>query len=51
MGILPLRLRGIGILPMMHGLEAHATSTQRSHEIALSGPGKQLTTTGAKMVY
>ncbi|MBN2272418.1 MAG: protein kinase [Sedimentisphaerales bacterium] len=25
-GILPVRLRGIGILPMIHGLEAHATS-------------------------
>jgi hypothetical protein len=24
-GILPVRLRGIGILPMIHGLEAHAT--------------------------
>jgi len=24
-GILPVGLRGIGILPMMHGLEAHAT--------------------------
>jgi len=24
-GILPARLRGIGILPMVHGLEAHAT--------------------------
>jgi hypothetical protein len=25
MGILPVRLCGIGILPMIHGLEAHAT--------------------------
>jgi hypothetical protein len=24
-GILPVRSCGIGILPMMHGLEAHAT--------------------------
>jgi hypothetical protein len=24
-GILPVGLGGIGILPMMHGLEAHAT--------------------------
>ncbi len=27
-GILPARLRGIGILPMIHGLEAHATQGQ-----------------------
>ena len=27
--------RGIGILPMLHGLEAHATLDHRSHAIAL----------------
>jgi hypothetical protein len=27
-GILPVRLCGIGILPMIHGLEAHATKNR-----------------------
>jgi hypothetical protein len=27
-GILPVRLCGIGILPMIHGLEAHATKSR-----------------------
>jgi len=34
-GILPVGLCGIGILPMLHGLEAHATLPQRSQAIAL----------------
>ncbi len=27
-GVLPVRLGGIGILPMLHGLEAHATMSR-----------------------
>jgi hypothetical protein len=34
-GILPVGSRGIGILPMIYGLEAHATFVQRPHAIAL----------------
>jgi hypothetical protein len=34
-GILPVGLRGIGILPMKHGLEAHATWVKSSQAIAL----------------
>jgi hypothetical protein len=34
-GILPVGSRGIGIVPMIHGLEAHATLVERSHAIAL----------------
>ncbi len=38
MGVSPMGFRGIGILPMIHGLEAHATFTGRmpvplSHEL------------------
>jgi hypothetical protein len=38
-GILPVGLRGIGILPMVHGLEAHATLERCSHAIALLAVG------------
>jgi hypothetical protein len=29
--LLPVKLCGIGILPMLHGLEAHATKNRFSH--------------------
>ncbi len=35
-GILPVGLSGIGILPMRHGLEAHATIRRRK----VSCPGR-----------
>jgi len=36
-------LCGIGILPMIHGLEAHATSVHRRQAIALPGGRQRLT--------
>jgi hypothetical protein len=39
MGILPVVRSGIGIVPMIHGLEAHGTSVHRSQAIALAAYG------------
>jgi hypothetical protein len=38
MGILPMRLCGIGILPMIHGLEAHATTCPYGHALNRTRP-------------
>ncbi len=36
-GVLPVGIGGIGILPMIHGLEAHATLTAGTAVVLMGG--------------